>query len=54
MIRPTKKGKKELYYVEKVLDKKKDKNRIYYLTKYKGIKEPSCEPKTELISLYPI
>ena len=53
MIRPTKKGKQELYYVEKIEDKKKDKGRIYYLIKYKGIKEPSWEPKTELIKFIP-
>ena len=53
MIRPTKKGKQELYYVEKILDNKKEKNRIYYLIKYKGIKEPSWEPKTSLIKFIP-
>ena len=53
MIRPTKKGKKELCYVEKIVDKKKEKNRFYYLIKYKGIKEPSWEPKTELIKFIP-
>jgi hypothetical protein len=52
-IRPTKKGKQELYYVDKVLDKKTVKNRIYYLIKFKGIKEPSWEPKTSLIKFIP-
>ena len=33
--------------------KKKDKNRIYYLIKFKGIKEPSWEPKTSLIKFIP-
>ena len=52
-IRPMKKGKQELYYVEKVMDKQKKRNRIYYLIKFKGIKEPSLEPKTELIKYIP-
>jgi hypothetical protein len=53
MIRPTKKGKQELYYVEKIVDKKKEKARIFYLIKFKGIKEPSWEPKTSLIKFIP-
>ena len=53
MIRPTKKEKQELYYVEKIEDKKKDKGRIFYLIKFKGIKEPSWEPKASLIKFIP-
>ena len=52
-IRPMKKGKQELYYVEKVMDKQKKRNRIYYLIKFKGISTPSLEPKTELIKYIP-
>ena len=53
MIRPIRQGKNEMYYVDKVLDKKNVKNRIYYLIKFKGIKEPSWEPKTSLIKFIP-
>ena len=53
MIRPTKKGKQELYYEEKIIEKQKIRNRIYYLIKWKGIKEPSLEPKTSLIKFIP-
>ena len=52
-IRPTRRGDKQLYYAEKVLAKQKKRNRIYYLIKFKGIKEPSLEPKTELIKYIP-
>ena len=52
-IRPMKKGKQELYYVEKVMDKEKKRNRIFYLIKFKGISAPSWEPKTALIEFIP-
>ena len=52
-IRPMKKGKQELYYIEKVMDKQKKRNRIYYLIKFKGISAPSWEPKTALIEFIP-
>ena len=52
-IRPMKKGKQELYYIEKVMDKQKKRNRIYYLIKFKGISAPSWEPKAALIEFIP-
>ena len=38
-----------MYYIENIIGKKKEKNRIYYLVKFKGFKEPSWELKTDLI-----
>ena len=48
-IRPQKIGDQNLYYIESIIGKKKEKNRIYYLVKFKGFKEPSWELKTDLI-----
>ena len=48
-IRPQKVGNQNLYYIEGIIGKKKEKNRIHYLVKFKGIKEPSWELKTDLI-----
>lgn len=49
-IRPIKIDGHKLYKVEMILDKKKEKNRIYYLIKWAGIKDPSWEPKTNLVN----
>lgn len=52
-IRPiTDKGVKK-YIVERIVDKKKEKNRIFYLIKFKGYKEPEWQPRTELIKDIP-
>lgn len=41
------------YIVDKILDKKKEKGRIYYLVKYKGYKEPSWNSRINLIKDIP-
>ena len=42
-------GEPETYVVEKLVDKKKEKNRIYYLVKWKSYKKKTWEPRTTLI-----
>jgi hypothetical protein len=56
-IRPVKTVKgKQVYLVEKILDKKKENNRIYFLIKWKGFPSSynSWEPRSELIKDIPI
>jgi hypothetical protein len=42
-------GKPKHYIVDEILDKKKEKNRIFYLVKWKGFKETTWEPRAKLL-----
>lgn len=46
-------GTPTTYYVEKILAKKKEKNKIYYSVKWKGFKEPTWEPRTSIFKQVP-
>ena len=45
--------KREKYIVTRIVDKKKIKGKICYLIKWKGIKKPTWEPRSELIKDIP-
>ncbi len=51
LIRGTKTKGVTKYIVEKILDKKKEKGKVYYLVKWKGFsnKDNTWEPRTNLI-----
>jgi hypothetical protein len=46
-------GKPATYRVEKIIDKKRIKNRIYYTIKWFGVPKTTLEPRTELIKDVP-
>jgi len=52
-IRGNKRRGVQKYVVEKILARKKIKNRIYYVVKWKGFDQTTEEPRSELIKDMP-
>jgi len=46
-------GKPKTFVVERIVGKKVIKGKVYYLTKWKGWKEVTEEPRTTLIKMIP-
>ena len=48
-IRPLKKQKgQQVYRIEKIVDSKKEKNKLFYLVKWVGFKKPTWEPSSTI------